>query len=187
MAASSSPEKFLLEVFVGEVINAFAPDPTNIHGRVFDLRSAAGRRIFSPLLAAGFDATALIFIGQRDQNQKFLTAGNNQYNRVLRLLQKTVDDPEQCTSTDALTMVVLLTVIEVSIMDCDIWRPLTVLPMYANRRAGLQSKLTGCNIQTPTGWIGVVAAANTVSASNGVGSISLYRSTNVLGLSSSPV
>jgi hypothetical protein len=98
------------------VINAFAPNPTNIHGRVFDLRAAAERRRFSPLLAAGFDATALIFIGQRDQNQKFLTAGNNQYNRALRLLQKTVDDPQQCTSTDALTMVVLLTVIEVSMI-----------------------------------------------------------------------
>ena len=96
------------------MINAFAPDPTSIHGRVFDLRAAAERRIVSPLLAAGFDATALIFIGQRDQNQKFLTAGNNQYQRALRLLQKTVDDPQQCTSTDALTMVVLLTVIEVS-------------------------------------------------------------------------
>lgn len=99
------------------MINAFAPDPTDIHGRVFDLRAAAERRIFSPLLAAGFDATALIFIGQRDQNQKFLTAGNNQYNRALRLLQKAVDDPQQCTSTDALTMVVLLTVIEVSKME----------------------------------------------------------------------
>ncbi|EEA19349.1 hypothetical protein TMatcc_009482 [Talaromyces marneffei ATCC 18224] len=112
LTASSSPAKFLLEVFIGEVINAFAPDPTNIHGRVFDLRSAAERRIFSPLLSAGFDATALIFIGHRDQNRKFLTAGNNQYHRALRLLQKTVDDPQQCTSTDALTMVVLLTVIE---------------------------------------------------------------------------
>lgn len=99
------------------MINAFAPDPKNIHGRVFDLRAAAERRISSPLLAAGFDATALIFIGQRDQNQKILTAGNNQYYRALRLLQNLVDDPQQCTSTDALTMVVLLTVIEVSKME----------------------------------------------------------------------
>lgn len=128
MAQSSSPEKFLLEVFVGEVINAFAPDPTDIHGRVFDLRAAAERRICSPLLAAGFDATALIFIGQRDQNQKFLTAGTNQYRRALGLLQKTVDDPQQCTSTDALTMVVLLTVIEVSKMNLPV--SLFVLLMY---------------------------------------------------------
>jgi hypothetical protein len=102
-----------MEVFIGELINAFAPDPSNIHGRVFDLRSAAEKRIFSPLLAAGFDATALIFIGQRDQTQKFVTAGNNQYHRVLKLLQRIVNDPQQCKSTEALTMVVLLTVIEV--------------------------------------------------------------------------
>lgn len=101
-----------MEVFIGEVINAFAPDPSSIHGRVFDLRSAAEKRIFSPLLAAGFDATALIFIGQRDQTQKFVNAGNNQYRRVLQLLQRVVNDPEQCKSTDALVMVVLLTMIE---------------------------------------------------------------------------
>ncbi|EED13612.1 C6 finger domain protein, putative [Talaromyces stipitatus ATCC 10500] len=112
LAESPTPDRLLMDVFVGEVINAFAPDPLNIHGRVFDLRSAAERRIFSPVLAAGFDATALIFVGQRDQNQKFLRAGNIQYNRALRLLQKAVNDPQQCTSTDALTMVVLVTVIE---------------------------------------------------------------------------
>lgn len=103
-----------MEVFVGELINAFAPDPSNIHGRVFDLRSAAEKRIFSPLLSSGFEATALIFVGQRDQSQKFVTAGNNRYQRALKLLQQSVNDPQQCRSTDALTMVVLLTIIEVS-------------------------------------------------------------------------
>lgn len=113
LAAPASPQKFLIEVFVGEVIQAFAPDPTNINGRVFDLRSAAERRISSPLLSTGFDAMALIFVGQRDQNPEFFIAGNNQYNKALRLLQKVVNDSVKYTSTDALTMVVLLTVIEV--------------------------------------------------------------------------
>lgn len=102
-----------MEACLGELINAFAPDPSDIHGRVFDLRAAAERRIFSPMLSAGFDAASLIFVGQREQYRKLLNAGNNKYQQVLRLLQKTVQDPEQCKSTEALTVVVLLTVIEV--------------------------------------------------------------------------
>jgi hypothetical protein len=103
-----------MEVFVGELINGFSPDPSNTHGRVFDLRSASERRIFSPLLASGFSAAALTFVGQRDEHPKITAAGSSQYNRLLRLLQWAVNNPEKSKSSEVLTVVVLLTIIEVS-------------------------------------------------------------------------
>jgi hypothetical protein len=103
-----------MEVFVGELINGFSPDPSSTHGRVFDLRSASERRIFSPLLASGFGAAALTFVGRRDEHPKITAAGNSQYNRLLRLLQGAVNHPEKSKSTEVLTVVVLLTIIEVS-------------------------------------------------------------------------
>ncbi|CRG82717.1 hypothetical protein PISL3812_00061 [Talaromyces islandicus] len=112
LASSPTPGKLLMEVFVGELINGFSPDPSSTHGRVFDLRSASERRIFSPLLSSGFSAAALIFVGQRDQHLKITAAGNSQYSKMLRLLQGAVNQPEKSKSTEVLTVVVLLTIIE---------------------------------------------------------------------------
>ncbi|KAH8690681.1 putative C6 finger domain protein [Talaromyces proteolyticus] len=112
LASSPSPEKILMEIFVGELINGFSPDPSDIHGRVFDLRSASEKRIFSPLLASGFGAASLTFIGQRDQHPKMIAAGHSQYSRTLKLLQSAVNHQEKCKSTEVLTAVVLLTIIE---------------------------------------------------------------------------
>lgn len=108
-----SSGKALLEVFLGDLVEAFSPQSSVYYGTGFDIRAAAEMRIFSPLLSSAFEAAALVFVSKRDKNPKIETVGNAQYSGVLKLLQKAVDDPEQRKSTEVLAVVVLFAIIEV--------------------------------------------------------------------------
>ncbi|KAL1963358.1 hypothetical protein VTN77DRAFT_8479 [Rasamsonia byssochlamydoides] len=107
-----SSGKALLEVFLGDFVEACSPQSPIYSGIGFDMRAAAEMRIFSPLLSKAFEAASLIFISQRHKHPKIEAVGNAQYSGVLKLLQRAVNDPEQCKSTEVLTVVVLVAVIE---------------------------------------------------------------------------
>ncbi|KAL1989094.1 hypothetical protein VTN96DRAFT_5857 [Rasamsonia emersonii] len=146
-----SSGKALLEVFLGDLVEAFSPQSSVYYGTGFDIRAAAEMRIFSPLLSSAFEAAALVFVSKRDKNPKIETVGNAQYSGVLKLLQKAVDDPEQRKSTEVLAVVVLFAIIEAfkhSVKDALLNHQRGGLELMRLRtpyrhRVGLDKSLTG--------------------------------------------
>lgn len=72
-------------------------------------------RVFSPMLCNAFEAASLTFAGSRQQNRSLEMVGHARYIRVLGQLQSALYHPEKSQATDALTVVLLSTIIEVSL------------------------------------------------------------------------
>lgn len=110
----------LMELFVERLIREFSPADASNFGGTIRLREAAEMRVFSPMLCNAFEAASLTFAGSRQQNRSLEMVGHARYIRMLRQLQNALYHPEKSQATDALVVVLLSTIIEVSLGQLDL-------------------------------------------------------------------
>lgn len=147
-----------MELFIERLIREFSPANASNFGGTIRLRQAAEMRVFSPMLCNAFEAASLTFAGSRQQNRSLEMAGHARYIRVLRQLQSALYHPDKSQATDALTVVLLSTIIEVSPALHDSWTHRLI------SLKGFQTKFQGLHLETSAGRSPALAITHALPA-----------------------
>ncbi|KAK2802919.1 hypothetical protein FQN51_004182 [Onygenales sp. PD_10] len=104
-----SQKNFLLEMFLARFVDDFSPkvDGSSI-GTSQTLRSAAGIRMFSPILCDGFKAAALTYFGQDVADRRIERTGYQVHLSLLRKLQQAIYDIDRHGSQGVLLTITIL-------------------------------------------------------------------------------
>ncbi|PGH10723.1 hypothetical protein AJ79_05314 [Helicocarpus griseus UAMH5409] len=106
---SISQRNFLIEGFLARLVDDFSPEVDgNTIGSSQVVRSAAGIRIFSPVLSDAFKAVSLTYFGQNVADQRIERTGYRVHVSVLRKLQEAINQMEKTNSQGVLLTVCLL-------------------------------------------------------------------------------
>lgn len=101
-----------VDVFVERFVDSFSLEVGGSQ-QASALRAAASVRMFSPILTDAFEAVSVAFFGRSTQAKGFEAAGLRLYPRVLRRLQRAIDDTERSKAESTLLTVILLLAFEV--------------------------------------------------------------------------
>lgn len=115
-----------MEGFLSRFVDDFSPQVDgNTTGTSQTVRSAAGIRMFSPVLSDAFKAVALTYFGHDVADQRIERTGSQIHVSVLRKLQEAIYNMQQTNSQGILLTVCLL-------MCFEVWISLPIMPMYDN-------------------------------------------------------
>ncbi|PGH29684.1 hypothetical protein GX50_07569 [[Emmonsia] crescens] len=104
-----SQKNFLMEGFLSRFVDDFSPQVDgNTTGTSQTVRSAAGIRMFSPVLSDAFKAVALTYFGHDVADQRIERTGSQIHVSVLRKLQEAIYNMQQTNSQGILLTVCLL-------------------------------------------------------------------------------
>ncbi|PGH00861.1 hypothetical protein AJ80_09113 [Polytolypa hystricis UAMH7299] len=108
LAARVSEKYAVVEALLDRFVDAFSPEVGSGNGASTTIRSAAGIRMFSPLLSDAFRAVSTTYFGQSMSQKNMEISGYKDYLTVLRDLQHALYDPVQSTAQGTLLTVALL-------------------------------------------------------------------------------
>ncbi|OJD11563.1 hypothetical protein AJ78_07686 [Emergomyces pasteurianus Ep9510] len=109
LMTSVSQKNFLMEGFLSRFLDDFSPQVDEISiGTSQTIRSAAGIRMFSPVLSDAFKAVALTYFGHDVADQRIERTGSQIHVSVLRKLQEAIYNMQQTNSQGILLTVCLL-------------------------------------------------------------------------------
>ncbi|OAX82058.1 hypothetical protein ACJ72_03600 [Emergomyces africanus] len=104
-----SQKNFLMEGFLNRFLDDFSPQvDENSIGTSQTIRSAAGIRMFSPVLSDAFKAVALSYYGHDVADRRIERTGSQIHVSVLRKLQEAIYNMQQTNSQGILLTVCLL-------------------------------------------------------------------------------
>ncbi|KLJ05325.1 hypothetical protein EMPG_11197 [Blastomyces silverae] len=104
-----SQKNFLMEGFLNRFLDDFSPEVDGeTIGTSQTMRSAAGIRMFSPVLSDAFKAVALTYFGHEVADQRIERTGSQIHVSVLRKLQEAIYNMHQTNSQGILLTVCLL-------------------------------------------------------------------------------
>ncbi|ODH30044.1 hypothetical protein ACO22_03644 [Paracoccidioides brasiliensis] len=104
-----SQRNLVIENFLGRFVDDFSPNvDCETIGTSQTIRSAAGMRMFSPVLSEAFKAVALTYFGHNFADERIERTGSQIHVFVLRKLQEDINHIEQANSQAILLTVCLL-------------------------------------------------------------------------------
>lgn len=103
-----NPNAPVMDLFIEQFIDAFAPDGGDLCGKSNAIRKAGSDRMFSPILNEAFEAVSVAYFAQYVGSQGAMAHSYQTYCRVLHHLQSALVNPQQSRSAGVFATVILL-------------------------------------------------------------------------------